>query len=108
MWGPLELQEIEYQPSETLTGSLKLIVTFASRETPVAPAAGVLVATDGALSPPQKNGSAVLLRGFGDPTLKSVAWLSVSVQPWLFLSAAVVLLRVAVGPLPSKQFVPVP
>ena len=44
VWGPLEPQEIEYQSSETLTGSLKLIVTFASRKTPVAPAVGVLVA----------------------------------------------------------------
>ena len=47
------------------------------------------------------------MRGFGAPTLKSALLLSVSVQPWLFLSAAVVLLSVAVGAV-SEQFVPEP
>ena len=49
-----------------------------------------------------------VLRGFGVPTVKSDALLSVSVQPFEPLSAAIVLLGDGVGPDPSKQFVPVP
>src|SRR5918996_3041423 len=107
VWPLLEPHEIEYQLPVTSTGSLKVIVMFASRATPVAPLDGVLLATEGALSASQRKGSATLLRGLGDPTLKSVLLLSVSVQPWLFLSAAVVLLSVAVGAV-SEQFVPAP
>src|SRR5687767_2937266 len=76
---PLEPHKIEYQLPDTLTGSLKLMVMLASRATPVAPLAGVVVATEGAASASQKKGSAPLLRGFGAPTLKSVLLLSVSV-----------------------------
>src|SRR5512142_2973043 len=49
-----------------------------------------------------------LLRGLGAPTVKSAALLLASTVPFPFRSAAVVLLKVAVGPLPSKQLVPVP
>jgi hypothetical protein len=45
-------------------------------------------------------------RGVGAPTVKSLALLSVSCAPADFLRAAVVLLSVAVGPVPSKQFAP--
>src|SRR5471032_852204 len=44
-----------------------------------------------------------VLRGFGAPKLKSVALLSVSVQPPRIRSAAVVLVRAAVT-VPSEQF----
>src|ERR687891_1829378 len=104
---PLAPHEIEYQLPVTSTGSLKVIVMFASRATPVAPLAGVLLATEGAVSASQTCGSTVLLRGLGAPTLKSALLLSVSAQPSLFLSAAVVLLSVAVGAV-SEQFVPAP
>ena len=44
-----------------------------------------------------------LLRGSGDGDLKSAPLSFVSVQPLLFLSAALVLLRTGVAPLPSKH-----
>src|SRR5215813_12450677 len=47
-------------------------------------------------------------RGVGAPTTKSLALLSVSVHPSVFLIAAVVLVVAAVGPVPSKQFAVVP
>lgn len=50
----------------------------------------------------------LLLRGLGATTEKSLVLLLVSVHPLVFLSAAVVLLNVAVGPLPSKQFAVLP
>ena len=49
-WLPLVAQLIEYQPSVTLTGSLKVIVRFAQDGTPVALAAGNVDATRGAES----------------------------------------------------------
>src|SRR5437870_10383286 len=48
------------------------------------------------------------LRGFGGPVAKSVALLSVSVQPLFNRCAAEVLPGVEVGPLPSKQLAPLP
>ena len=48
------------------------------------------------------------LRGTGELIEKSLALLSVSVQPPLFLIAADVLLNVGVGPAPSKQFAELP
>ena len=49
-----------------------------------------------------------VLRGFGALTVKSALLLFVSVAPFPFRSAAVVLLKVAVGPLPSKQLAAAP
>src|SRR4051812_41027611 len=49
-----------------------------------------------------------VLRGLGVPAVKSLALLSVSVQPAEPRIAAVVALMVGVGPVPSKKFVPVP
>ena len=49
-----------------------------------------------------------VFRGVGEPTLKSVELLSVSVQPALALSTALVLLGAEVGADPSKQFAVVP
>jgi len=46
-----------------------------------------------------------LFRGFGVPVLKSVALLSVSVQPFAARSTAVVLLGAGVEPVPSKHVV---
>src|SRR5688500_10418922 len=66
--------EIEYHESVTLTGSLKVIVTFASRATPVAPLDGEVDATDGPVSLHDAR-----LRGvFGLTTWKSALLLSVS------------------------------
>ena len=44
-----------------------------------------------------------LLRGFGDGAVKSAPLSFVSEQPLLFRRAALVLLRTAIAPLPSKQ-----
>ncbi len=49
-----------------------------------------------------------LFRGIGTSTEKSAALFSVSVQPALMRRAAVVLLKVPVGPVPSKQLAVVP
>lgn len=46
------------------------------------------------------NGEAVL-RGFGEPVLKSAALLSVSVQPFAARNAAIVLLKPGAAALPS-------
>src|SRR5262249_15957528 len=51
---------------------------------------------------------AAVLRGLGVPVTKSVLLLSLSVQPAFVRIAAVLLLRLGVGPVPSKQLVPVP
>jgi hypothetical protein len=48
------------------------------------------------------------LRGFGTPTAKSTALLSVSVQPLFIRDMAVVLLGAPVAPLPSKQLAVLP
>ena len=53
-------------------------------------------------------GGDALLRGFGAPAAKSPALSSVSVQPPAARSAAVVLLKFAVGPEPSKLFAALP
>ena len=55
---------------------------------------------EGSAKPEAAKGN-VLLCGLGAPTVKSAALLSVSTLPFPFLRAAVVLLRTAVGPLPS-------
>jgi hypothetical protein len=61
------------------------------------------------LSPLEQESTALpLLRGFGAPVEKSAASLSLSVHPAAARNAAVVFVRVAVGPVPSKQLVPVP
>ena len=54
------------------------------------------------------GGSAPLLRGFGAPTAKSAPLLLVSMLPSPPRSAAVVLLSVPVGALPSKQLAALP
>ncbi len=104
MCEPLVPQALEYQPLETFTGSLKLMVMFASRATPVAPFAGSVLATAGAFSTEQRNAGVALLRGLGAPAEKSAALLSVSAQPFSARRAAVVFVRAGAGPLPSKQF----
>jgi hypothetical protein len=99
---PLVEHEIEYQAPVTSTASLNVIEMFALTATSLAPFDGVVLVTLGGSSRQLPNGEAVL-RGFGPPTVKSAALLFVSSQPFLFLFAAVVLLSVPVGPLPSKQ-----
>src|SRR5690348_3157308 len=65
-------------------------------------------AADPGVEEPTPDNVAAVLRGLGAPTAKSVLLLSVSVAPAALRKAAVVLESVAVGPVPSKQFVPVP
>src|SRR6476646_6248102 len=89
-----------YQSPVTVTGLLNVMTMFEAIGTLVAFAAGVVVLMAGRPS--------ALLRGVGAPVTKSVELLSVSVAPPVFRMAAVVLLIVAVGPVPSKQFVPAP
>ena len=55
------------------------------------------------IGPPQELASEAELRGLGAPTVKSAPLLSVSAQPLLFLSAAVVLAVLPVGTPPSEQ-----
>jgi hypothetical protein len=95
--------------AEAVTLSLKLIVMVELTETLLAPVAGVVLLTLGALSPLPHGATAVaVLRGAGVPIAKSLLLASVSVQPWTARSAANVVEIDPVGPLPSKQFVPVP
>src|SRR2546422_6327478 len=56
----------------------------------------------------QRLNAELLFRGPGEPAKKSFALLFVSVQPLFFLITAVVLFKVGVGPLPSKQFAVLP
>src|SRR2546427_10797541 len=107
-WEPLEAQAIVYQAVETSTGSLKVIAMFVLKPTPTAPDRGDVAVTAGALSPGQKWKGDAVFRGLGAPTAKSAPLLSVSTQPSLIRIAAVGLLRLGVGPVPSKQLVPVP
>ena len=50
VWAPLELHAIVYQPSVTVTGSLKLTVTLAPTPTFESPSDGVVLCTVGASS----------------------------------------------------------
>ncbi|MGH8598997.1 MAG: hypothetical protein ACREXT_20305, partial [Gammaproteobacteria bacterium] len=86
-------------------------VTVNSDEPPAVRLDGVASPTPlgGVLPPPPQTLAAVaLLRGVGAPDAKSVALLSVSVQPLLPRRTAVVLLGAGVGPAPSKQFAVTP
>src|SRR5439155_21622665 len=94
---PLVVQEMEYHEALTFTGSLKPIVMLLSTATFTAPEAGARLVTAGASSP------VPVLRGLGAPMSKSAELLSVSVAPLALRSAAVVLLRAAVGEV-SEQF----
>ena len=96
-WPPLTEQEIVNALGVTVTGSLNVTRTLLSNATSFVLFAGSMAVTVGAVSP-------LLLRGFGAPTVKSAALLSVSAAP---RSAAVVLLRVGVGA-PSKSLAAVP
>ena len=60
---PLEAHEIEYQEPVTLTGSLKVIETFAFPATPEAAFAGVVELTEGGSSAAQKCAAESVLRG---------------------------------------------
>jgi hypothetical protein len=101
---PLEPHEIEYHVPLTFTGSLNVIETLLLTSTPVAPEAGFVLATVGAAS----EGHVMLIvssvRGFGAPTAKSEALLSVSTQPSPARKTAVVFDGAGVAPAPSKKF----
>jgi len=72
--------------------------------------AGVFVGVEVSVGvgPPHGFRGDALLRGFGAPAVKSPALSSVSVQPPTARSAAVVSLKSAVGPEPSKLFAELP
>src|SRR4029077_4796267 len=78
---PLTPQAIVNQLAAVVTASLKLTVMFALVVTLDAPFEGDVEVTDGAESPPQECAAVALLRVAGAPALKSVALLSVSMQP---------------------------
>src|SRR5205823_2788207 len=65
VWPSLVPQEIEYQPPLTFTASLNVIEMFAFVATSVAPFDGVVLATDGAVSPSQLKVGLVSVRGAG-------------------------------------------
>src|SRR5918994_114811 len=98
----LDPQEIADQLLVVSTGSLNVIVMFASRATPVAPFAGVVAATDGGASSPHVRVIVRRFRGAGAPTVKFAAFWSVSTHPPSARSAAVVFESVPVGPDPSN------
>ncbi|HEY3138799.1 MAG TPA: hypothetical protein VGL29_22440, partial [Blastocatellia bacterium] len=89
-------------PSESvaLTGSLASVPAVVARPGGQSVVIGALLL--------QTFAGEELFRGLGDPALKSDELLSVSVQPFAFLSTALVLLGAGVGPEPSKQFAPLP
>src|SRR5437667_7574076 len=94
---PLAPQEIEYQTPLTFTGSLNVMLTLALVATSVAPFAGVVDETEGATSAKQLKVGEIRFLGFGAPTEKSAALLSVSAQPLAFRKAAVVFVSAGVG-----------
>src|SRR3954447_2309339 len=87
-WAPLRVQVIVKLSAVRSIGPLKVNVTLLSSGTSFWPLAGFVevTATGGGL-----------LRGFGGPTVKSAALLSVSTAPPPLRSAAVVLVRAGVG-----------
>src|SRR5919204_4288498 len=104
LWPPLVPHEIEYQLPVTSTGSLNVIEMFALTATSVAPFAGVVLATDGAVSLGQVKTGLRRVRGAGAPAVKSAPLLSVSWQPELLRKSAVVFEIVGAGAAPSKKF----
>ena len=78
---PVLVQLIVNQLPLTFTGSVKVIVMFASTEMPLAPFEGFVDATAGAVSLGHALSGAAEFRGDGAAAVKSAALLSVSVQP---------------------------
>ncbi len=100
---------IENASTSALTGSLKPTITFAFVATPVAPFEGVVEVTLGASSGggvPHGAAAVAELRGAGSPAVKSVAFESVSVQPWSARTAAVEAASVGAGAVSEKFAVP--
>src|SRR5215207_6418716 len=93
-WAPLFAHESVNQSTATSTALVKVTVIDASSATSLPLWAGVVSATSGHTPP---------LRGAGVAMAKSAKLSSVSVRPDCARKAASVLLRVAVGPLPSKS-----
>src|SRR5262245_21591044 len=100
---PLAAHEIVYQAPVTSTGWLNVIVTSAFTATSTAPDAGERVATAGATGPPHVCVGDAVVRGAGTSAAKSAPLLSVSWQPRLARSAAVVLESVGAAAAPSKK-----
>jgi hypothetical protein len=106
VWAPLAVQLIVNQLPATSTGSPNVMVTSAFGATPAAPAAGDVPETDGADSALQKWSVACELRGAGTAVAKSLALLSVSVQPDSARRAAVVLESVGAAAVSEKFALP--
>src|SRR5919204_5033037 len=74
LWPSLVPHEIEYQLPVTSTGSLNVIETFELTATPVAPFAGVVLATPGAVSAVQlKVGERRVWGVWGPPAERGAA-----------------------------------
>ena len=101
LWLP-ETQLMSYHPLSTVTGSVKLMTTVASRGADVAPLRGSVAKTAGPIST-----IGAVRRGFGAAIRKSAELLSVSVLPLFLRNAAVVLLGAA-DRVPSAQLAVVP
>ena len=86
-----------------VTLSPKLMVIVEPTATFVAPLAGVVVVTEGALSPLHGARGDAVLRGVGVPVEKSALLLSVSVQPFAARIAAVMLFSVGAGAAPLEE-----
>src|SRR5215208_6559446 len=99
VWPPLIEQVMSYQVPVTLTGSLKVIVTFAFTAAPASSSTGVVETTVGAASAP-------VVRGLGVAAVKSSALSSVSVAPLPARKSARTMLIVGAAPPPSKKFAP--
>src|ERR671937_302530 len=106
VWPSLVPHEIEYQLPVTSTGSVKVMEMFALTATSVAPFAGEVLATAGAVSLPQIWVGVRVVRGAGAPATKSAPLLSVSWQPPLLRKSAVVFEIVGAAEAPSKKFAP--
>jgi hypothetical protein len=102
---PDVLHEIVCHGSTTVTGSLNVTVMLLSPATSLAPFAGLVLDTEGALSATtsQKCRKDNEFRGAGVAALKSAPLLSVSVQPPFARNAAVVFESVGAAAGPSKK-----
>ena len=86
-----------------------VIVTVSRTTLPAVTGFGFAAAMPaGLVGAPQIIVGDAVLRGFGALAVKSIALLSVSVQPFDPRNAAVVALGAGVGPEPSKQFALLP
>src|SRR5215510_9034778 len=91
---------VGFEPGVTVTVSRTTFPAATGFELAAPTPDGLVVAPQGAI--------VAVLRGPAGPATKSDELLSVSIQPPLLRTAAVVAPIVGVGPAPSKQFAPLP